>query len=449
MVNSRGSPDEELWSAMGPHDEFLELCAVSTSGDLTEAEKTKLEEHVADCPNCRQALKEFQAAAQISAPLFAAEASVEIPPKIETWSVDAAEAKLRERLARETKQASTETARSAAGSVSEFPERNGKPRLSEHWNMVWLPFAAAILLAATLGIYAYRAGIRRGAENAPVSQTAIEQQPTAPLPQQVSDAAHDREVLLAQMAERDKLIANLRRQVEDQSGEITKLKDAQTALQSALGTGNEEKQQLAANQATVTQKLDAAQASLQRTQKELDTLQAQRSRDDAGPNALQAKVGDLTQLLREKDSTIDQQQELLSHDRDIRELMGARDLYIAEVFDVAKDGATKKSYGRVFFTKGKSLIFYAYDLDRQPGLKNASTFQAWGQHGTDRAQALNLGVFYEDNVSKKRWVLKFDDPQKLAQIDAVFVTVEPDGGSHKPSGKPFLFAYLKVNPNHP
>src|SRR5229473_3747777 len=225
MVNSRGSPDEELWSAMGPHDEFLELCAVSTSGDLTEAEKIKLEKHVADCPECRQALQEFQAAAEISAPLFAAEASGEIPPKIETWSVDAAEAKLRERLARETNQGSTESARAAVRSVSEFPERNGKPRLSEHWNMVWLPFAAAILLAATLGIYAYRAGIRRGAENAPVPQTAIEQQPTAPLPQQVSDAAHDRQVLLAQMAEREKMIVNLRRQVEDQSGEITKLKD--------------------------------------------------------------------------------------------------------------------------------------------------------------------------------------------------------------------------------
>ena len=66
---------------MGPHDEFLELCAVSTSGDLTEAEKTKLQEHVADCPECRQALKEFQAAAEISAPLFAAEASGEPPPK--------------------------------------------------------------------------------------------------------------------------------------------------------------------------------------------------------------------------------------------------------------------------------------------------------------------------------------------------------------------------------
>jgi hypothetical protein len=129
--------------------------------------------------------------------------------------------------------------------------------------------------------------------------------------------------------------------------------------------------------------------------------------------------------------------------------MGARDLYIAEVLDVGKDGVTKKSNGRVFFTKGKSLIFYAYDLDRQPGLKKASTFQVWGQRGSDREQALNLGVFYEDSVSKKRWILKFDDPEKLAQIDAVFVTVEPNGGSSKPSGKPFLYAYLKVNANHP
>jgi hypothetical protein len=434
---------------MGPHDEFLELCAVSTSSDLTEEEKTKLQKHLAICPGCRQALEEFRAAAAIGLPLFAAEVYEEHGPKTETWSVEAAEAAFRERLARESNQAKTESVHPPAVSLSDFPERNGKPRLSEHWNTVWLPFAAAILLAATLGIYAYRAGIRRGTENAPVPQTAIEQQPTAPLRQQVSDAAHEREVLLAQMAERDKMIASLHHQVEERSAEIINLKDAQAALESAAKTSDEEKHQLVANEAAVSQKLDTAQASLLKSQRALETLQTQRSQDDSGSKTLQAKVGELTQLLRERDSTIDQQQELLSHDRDIRELMGARELYVAEVFDVAKDGATKKSYGRIFFTKGKSLIFYAYDLDRQTGLKNASTFQAWGQHGTDRAQALNLGVFYEDNMSKKRWVLKFDDQQKLAQIDAVFVTVEPDGGSHKPSGKPFLFAYLKVNPNHP
>jgi hypothetical protein len=158
----------------------------------------------------------------------------------------------------------------------------------------------------------------------------------------------------------------------------------------------------------------------------------------------------LDRLLRDRENTIDQQQELLAHDRDIRDLMGARDLYVAEVYDVERTGETKKAYGRVFYTRGKSLIFYAYDLDQQPGVKTASTFQAWGRRGPDWQEALNLGVFYVDNASRKRWVLRFDDPKALAQIDAVFVTVEPNGGSHKPtSKKPLLFAYLHIDPNHP
>jgi len=164
---------------------------------------------------------------------------------------------------------------------------------------------------------------------------------------------------------------------------------------------------------------------------------------------LDAKVNDLNRLLHEREVALDHKDELLSHHRDIRELMGARDIYIAEVHDVARDGQTQIPFGRVLYTKGKSLIFYAYDLDRQTELKRAGTFQAWGRRGPDREQAVNLGVFYEDNAAKKRWILKCDGPKTLAQIDAVFVTVEPNGGSHKPSSKSLLFAYLRVDPNHP
>ena len=430
------------------HDKFLELCAVSTSDNLTQEEKTELQKHLAGCPECREALKEFQATAEISLPLFAADASGELPVNSDGWSVDAAEAALRERLAGESSAVRTDSDRQDEVGPSVAVGRNGKAIVSEHWNHVWLPFAAAILLAATLGIYAYRVGMRHGAEEIRTPPPATET-PVAAVQQQMSDTGHDREMLLAQMKKRDKVIEGLRHQVEQDSAELNKIKDAQAALQSASRTAEEEKQQLAASQAAVREKLDTAAASLQKTQRELEALQGQRSQDEAGAKALQSKVGELTQLLRDREATIGQQQELLAHDRDIRELMGARDLYIAEVFDVAKTGATQKPYGRVFYTKGRSLIFYAYDLDRQAGFKNASTFQAWGRRGSDKQQALNLGVFYEDNASKKRWVLKFDDPQKLDQIDAVFVTVEPNGGSHKPSGKPLLFAYLKVDPNHP
>jgi hypothetical protein len=140
---------------------------------------------------------------------------------------------------------------------------------------------------------------------------------------------------------------------------------------------------------------------------------------------------------------------LLAHDRDVRELMGARDLHIADIYNVSRDGVTQKPYGRVFYTTGKSLVFYAYDLDQQAGLKNARTFQAWGRRGPDRSQALNLGIFYQDSAAKKRWVVKFDDAKTLEQIDAVFVTLEPAGGSQKPSGSPLLFTYLKIEANHP
>jgi len=251
------------------------------------------------------------------------------------------------------------------------------------------------------------------------------------------------------MAERDKMIERLRRALEEQASELRQVRGEQAALQIASGKSEEEKRELAANQSIVNQKLAIAESTVEKTQKELNAWKARRSQEEASAGALQAKIRELTQQLRDKEGTIDAQQELLAHDRDIRELMGARDLYLAEVFDVAKTGATQKPYGRIFFTKGKSLIFYAFDLDRQSGFKNASSFQAWGQRGADREDSLDLGVFYEDNISKKRWVLKFDDPQKLDQIDAVFVTLEPHGGSQRPSSKPLLFAYLRVRPNHP
>ena len=445
-----------MWCRMSPHEEYLELCAVSTSGELTEEECRKLDEHLSGCASCREALKEFQETVKTAVPAIADGLPHDDPRPDMTWSLDKPEAMLFERLSKEDRQAGSRRSQKDAIDGSE-PSRHRAYFPSQFdWNQMWMSYAAAILLFLALAISAYRVGIRKGVEvatNVPASQG----KGSDSLEQQLSDLNHDRETLRAQLASRDKTIDELRQQVER-----LKVAESDRAGKSASARNEQESR--------LKEEAAGANARLTDLQKKLNSEEKARSDETSRASALEAKVGDLTQQLHERDEavaaqarqlqsregTIDQQQaklaeqrELLDHDRDIRELMGARDLYIAEVIDVGKDAATKKSYGRVFFTKGKSLIFYAYDLDRQPGLKNASTFQVWGQRGTDREQALNLGVFYEDSVAKKRWILKFDDPQKLAQIDAVFVTVEPNGGSSKPSGKPFLYAYLKVNPNHP
>jgi hypothetical protein len=269
------------------------------------------------------------------------------------------------------------------------------------------------------------------------------------LQERVSDAGHEREILSSQMAERDREVSSLRCELGRQSSEMRRMRLVKARLEAELQTGQTDKQDILQRQSELTQKLEAAETKTQGLQQKLEVLGRQSSEDKQRANALEAKVVDLTRLLRDREAGISQAQELLAHDRDIRDLMGARDLYVAEVYDVEGTGETKKPYGRVFYTKGKSLIFYAYDLDKQPGVKNASTFQAWGRRGPEWQEALNLGVFYVDNASKRRWILRFDDPKALAQIDAVFVTVEPNGGSQRPSKKPLLFAYLHIDPNHP
>jgi hypothetical protein len=54
-------------------------------------------------------------------------------------------------------------------------------------------------------------------------------------------------------------------------------------------------------------------------------------------------------------------------------------------------GKTEKIYGWVVYTKGNSPTFYTHDLGQEAGLKNVSTYQAWGRRGADRQQALRLG----------------------------------------------------------
>jgi hypothetical protein len=138
-----------------------------------------------------------------------------------------------------------------------------------------------------------------------------------------------------------------------------------------------------------------------------------------------------------------------SADPELSGLMGARDLFIADVYDIDKSGLPQKPFGRIFYTKGKSLLFYAFDLDRQPGVKPAATFQVWGRRGYGDAHPLNMGMMYLDSETSKRWALKFSDPKALSQVDAVFVTMEPRGGSNAPKGRQLLYASLRMPANHP
>lgn len=430
------------------HDDFLELCATATTGSLTAEERRRLNAHLSQCESCREIMAQYEAILGRVIPALAPDPTEREKGSSE-WSQNEAEARLFARLGESDNVTGHQAFKAIPVQSESFAPspRERAPSGEALWRHMWVQFAAAMFLVTALGLMAYRIGIRRGTDLAP--RASITTPSTATGAPSASETTSSNQTTTPATRAADPQVTALRSQLEEKLAEIERLKTRQAQTEKELSLEEVDRIKRAEDRAALSEQLETARANLEATQKRLDSATSQSSQDSARTAALQQKIDQLAESMRERDQEIARERELLDHDRDIRELMGSRDLYIAEVYDVAKTGDTEKPFGRVFYTNGKSLIFYAYDLDQQPGIERANTFQAWGRRGPDREHAVNLGILYQDNANKKRWVLKSDDPKTLAQIDAVFVTIEPNGGSSHPSGKPLLFAYLRIHPNHP
>jgi hypothetical protein len=405
------------------HDEFIALSALFFAGELTDEEWALLQVHLAYCDSCRTRFEEYQRLHADVVPLMAASASSEPggAAKPSGFSLQAAEQRLMARL---------DTA-----PVAREPRRRRK--------IPWA-LAAGLLGACALGItLSFHMLFTPSRKDTAIGPAAPQNSATALKP--------------AAPANR-----------EAKSFPASKATEPDTEkLREQLNAAEEQYKQSHLTVANVTEQLETAQKEWKKTGDERDALHQQltdaqseiqslRAKSEAVSVAdqeratrvafLEARLRELSASLDEKDRMLAIDKEFLDHDREIRDLIAARNLYITDIFDVKEDGQTAKPFGRIFYTKDKSLVFYGYDLDKQSGYKQSVAFQAWGSG--DAQSDVSLGLFYQDGT-QKRWVLRFNDTKTLARLNKVFVTVEPQGGSAKPTGKQILMAYLRVQPNHP
>jgi hypothetical protein len=203
------------------------------------------------------------------------------------------------------------------------------------------------------------------------------------------------------------------------------------------------------------QSLEQAEAQRKQLEKqladagaELAQLNQARASDQAEMVADQVHINELSQQLKTATTNIDMERQLATAGKDVRDLMGARQLHVVDVRDTDPNGKAGKAFGRVFLTEGKSLIFYAFDLTDARKINAKQTFQVWGQQEGKASSLRSLGFLYVDDKTQRRWALKTDDPAAVKEIDSVFVTVEPEGGAKKPSNQRLLYAYLG-EANHP
>jgi hypothetical protein len=420
------------------HEKYEELCALATAGALTPHESEILLVHLNVCAECSLIFEQYETLATDGIPALAQE----FASTAEGARFDGPSAL--ERL--------LETA------DNKRPLPLPVPVHSQSWfrQPAWQGLiAASVLVAVSVGFY--RLGeLKSGAAAAVASSPA-------PSPQ-LQQIAAEKLSLTADLAADNRRLAELQKESESSKVEQDKLRaeasNAQEKLDSLNAELSDSKSQSAAQLAALTQdrdavlaKLQSAQESYQAVQYELDNLRSLHKKDLLQLASLQDRVTGLNAVLDESDRKTKDDEQYLASDKDIRDLIGARNLYIADIMDVNEDGSSKKPFGRVFYTKTKSLVFYAYDLDRQQGVKQASTFQVWGRSGASDRKPVNLGMLYMDSASNKRWTLRVDNPQQLSQLEAIFVTVEPKPRSgdqpERPTGKPFLYASLRRDANHP
>jgi hypothetical protein len=424
------------------HQKFKELAALAQRGALSDHERLQLNRHLRVCDSCQQAYAEYALISAKGMPFLAA-AYRQDDEGLDwlDWDDRAVRSKLLARVR------GVEQSSSAGPKASEVLRMRGPffPRtMATRWAV---PIAASVLVAAALGAYRLGDHTRFVREQ---GQAALAVSHFRPVSEKMTT-----DDVAAQAAQ----ISRLQLHLSSDQQEVARLRDAlhasevrTTALSTAKTAQEEEFRRMSEQRDKLASQLHDAEQAYQIVQAELTTLRAEHDRVLLRTTSLQGKVDELTVSVNDQERRLKDDEQYLSSDRDIRELMGARKLYIADVFDVDSGSRTRKPFGRVFYTQSKSLIFYAFDLDRQPGVKTASAFQVWGQRDAEsdeKNRAMNLGILYMDSESNRRWVLRLDDPKQLAEIDAVFVTVEPHGGSQNPTGKPFLYALLRREANHP
>jgi len=422
------------------HEHFNEICAAAAIGQASPAELAELERHAYECSACRE---EYLVCLDLAARQFAAaEKHRDLSPQ-EAESCLNSE-RFTQRFFERAEREGIVFSQGAAKDAREVRPFTLSFRRRPLWLVPAFAATAAALLAAVSTIYFMRDGVLRP------SQAGVR----VPGPTSVAATSGDFNQPLA-----DLKAANAKLEFHIQQL-AAKLHNADTQLGMAdanLKSTAQDRQRLAAERDTMAAQLQELQKKLADSEALAAVAQGQstqfRDRADDMQASLVAdriRIQELTDQLTEKSAALDREHQLLAVGHDVSDLMGARNLHIVDVVDTDPHGKTRPAFGRIFFTEGKSLIFYAYDLNDAKIEEANYQYRVWSKKEGQDTQVHNLGIFYADDKSQRRWVFKCNDPKILSEIDSVFVTLEPANSvpAH-PKGSNLMYAYLRGQANHP
>jgi hypothetical protein len=425
------------------HEHFEELCAAASIGQATAEELAQLEQHTSECDACCRAYLDYLnvASQEFAAPKEAPALSGR--DLEEALNSELFTRRFFDRAKREGIVFSSEVDKNTkiTAPVRAFPSR----RL---FRPGWAAAIAAGVILAVVGSSSYFHWSRRFDKRKDTS---------AAMPNSIGSGPPTMTALDRRIQELTAANLDLSLQIARLNTELRKKDDKLVGVETNLRATSQDRRNLASDRDALQAKLDTALQELGKTESLVAAAQQEAStqttyaRDiEAKSVADQVKLRDLEDSLNEKSALLDHDRQLLRASHDVTDLMGARNLHIVDVVDTDSRGKSRPAFGRIFFTEGKSLIFYAYDLNQQKMQKADYQYQIWAKKEGPNQRPMRLGIFYSDDKAQSRWMFRCDDPKVLREIDSVFVTFErSDSDPSHPEGPSLMYAYLRGQPNHP
>ena len=427
---------------MQTHEHFEELCAAASIGQASPEELFELERHTSTCERCCDAYAKYLGLAAQQFSLAHKDRKLTPKEASECLNSDRFTQRFFERAQEEGIHFSNDVEKEV---VKVTPARVSFSRVSARWHQPRFAFAG-LLIAAVFGVSGYRLYKHNlQTEVPPSSVTKNDHEAVA------EDSSNQR---IAELAREN---AVLEAHVSDLMDQIRELNKQLRTSDANLAAASADRKTLAADRDHMQAQLEDAQRALAESQaaiasgrQEITALRTHASDLESNLVADEARLHDVTQELAEKSTNLDKEHQLLALNRDVSDLMGARNLHIVDVVDIDARGKTQPAFGRIFFTEGKSLLFYAFDLNEAKLEKAKLEYRIWAKQETGDKKVRSLGIFYSDDKTQRRWLFKCDDPKILNEIDSVFVTLEaPNANPSHPKGANLMYAYLRGQPNHP
>jgi hypothetical protein len=409
---------------MNEHTHYEELAALSAGGHLCADEMKDVQRHLETCAECKNVTAEFRDIVHFGLPLTSSRFRRRIDMILARPDPGA-----RERFIR----------RASLEGITFSPDVKGTD--SSRWRHLGFAGAGVGVLAAIVAalFVSHHLSLPFGHFDRRDSVRGLQQvEPHTP-----QNSAS--EATIQTIAEQHREIEDLRAQVatltaankSQHNTDPTQAAPTQSASQSSPSL-----EEIEAQRGIQEKLLSDAKAELTRLNKE-------HASDQASLVAEQIHINELSEQLKTaKTNMSNMQKQLLTASGDSRNLMGARQLHVVDVRDADSNGKPGKAFGRIFLTEGKSLVFYAFDLNDLSKNDAKKSFQVWGQQTGKASSLRSLGFLNVDNKAQQRWALKTNDAAAFKNINSIFVTVEPQGGAKSPSGQRLLFAYLG-EANHP